>query len=108
MSTVAELYKGTGVNDNDLLLTTKNVQQYWHFQLLTTTGAADVEVTLDGITWSTSALALRDEGATTSTTYVLVTAALRSYSFQGKFTQVRVRQNGATAATAHLLCGNSA
>lgn len=106
MATIAELYKGTGVNDNDLLLTTKNVQQYSWFQLMTTAGAADVEITLDGVTWSTSALALRDEGATASTTYVLVTSALRVFSFQGKFTQVRVRQNGATAATAHLLCGD--
>ena len=101
----AQLFTGTGVNDNDLVLTTPNVQIYSSFTLMTTAGAADVEVTLDGITWATAPLALEDMGATTNTTYVLVTVALRVYQFRGKFTQVRVRQNGVTAATAHLIAG---
>jgi hypothetical protein len=100
-----ELYKGTGAADNDLLFTTANVQIYGSYTLMSTAGAVDVEVTLDGATWSTAALALEDAGSATNTTYVLVTTALRVYRFRGKYTQVRVRQNGATAATAHLLCG---
>lgn len=105
MSTVAKLFIGVGVSDNDLCITTDNVQHYNWFQLLTFTGVADVEVSLDGSTWSTVALALRDEGATASATYVIVTTAARVASFRGKFTLVRVRQNGATACTAHLLAG---
>lgn len=101
----AQLFSGTGVNDNDLLFTTGNIQQHGSYTLMSTAGAVDVEVTLDGATWSTAALALEDLGATANTTYVLVTAALRVYQFRGKFTQIRVRQNGVTAATAHLLCG---
>lgn len=101
-----ELYTGSGTNDNDLLFTTRNVQAHGSFTLMSTAGAVDVEVTLDGTTWSTTALSLEDLGATANTTYVVVTAALRVYQFRGKFTQVRVRQNGGTAATAHLLCGS--
>ena len=105
MSTVAQLFAGVGVNDNDLLFTANNVQHYSWFQLITHAGVADVEVSLDGITWSTAALALRDEGATASATYVLVTTAARVFSFRGKFTSVRVRQNGGTACTGQMLAG---
>jgi hypothetical protein len=106
MSTVAELYKGVATADNELLFTTKNVQQYGSFTLLSTVGAVDVEVTLNGSDWSTAALALEDAGATANGTYVVVTTANRVAKFRGKFTQIRVRQAGATGATASLLCGN--
>jgi hypothetical protein len=49
---------------------------------------------------------MEDQGATTSTTYVLVTAALRLYKFSGKYRCIRVLQNGATAAAATLMCGS--
>lgn len=101
-----EHYSGTGTNDNDLLFTTRNVEQHDTFQVMSTAGAVDVEATLDGTNWTTAPIALEDQGATTSTTYVLVTAANRMYRFRGKFTAVRVRQNGVTGATAHLLCGS--
>jgi len=103
--TAVEFFTGTGVSDNDLLFTTHDVEKHSLFTLMSSAGAVDVEVNLDGVNWSTAPLALEDQGATTSTTYVLVTAALRVYKFSGKYRQIRVRQNGATAATATLMCG---
>jgi hypothetical protein len=100
-----ELYTGTGANDNDVLFTTRNVQQHTWFTLLSTTGAVDVFPSVDGTTFATAPLALEDGGATANGTYVLVTAALRIYKFRGPFTRIQVLQNGGTAATAHLLCG---
>lgn len=101
-----EYYSGSGTNDNDLLFTTRSVEQHDTFQLMSTAGAVDVETTLDGANWTTAPLALEDQGATTSTTYVLVTVANRMYRFRGKFRQVRVRQNGVTGASATLLAGS--
>ncbi len=99
-------FSGTGTNDNDLLFTTSSVEQYGLFQLMSTAGSVDVEVTLDGANWSTAALAMEDQGATAVTTYVVATTAGRMAQFRGRFTAIRVRQAGATAATAVLLCGD--
>lgn len=101
----AELYTGTGTNDNDVLFTTRNVQQHTYFTLMSTAGAVDVDVSIDGTNFSTAALALEDAGATANATYVVVTAANRVYKFRGPFTRIRVVQNGGTATAASLLCG---
>jgi hypothetical protein len=103
-----ETYKGTGVNTGDILFTTANVQQHELFTLMSSAGAVDVFVTLDGVNFSTVALALEDQGSTTNSTYVQVTTAGRVFKFWGKYTQIRVKQNGATAATATLICGAGA
>lgn len=96
-------YSGSGANDNDLLFTTNDLSRFDACVLMSTTGAVDVEVTLDGSNWSTAPLSLQDFGAT-DTAPVLVTAALRVYAFVGKYRKVRIRQNGATAAAASLNC----
>lgn len=99
-------YSGlTGVNDNDVILTSGDVSDYDQFTLQSTAGAMDVLVSLDGTNFSTVHLALLDQGSTTPTTAVLVTAANRTYSFAGNFALVRILQNGATAvANGCLLC----
>jgi hypothetical protein len=66
----AESYKGTGVNTGDTLFTTANVQHHELFTLMSSAGAVDVWVTLDGTNFSTAALALEDQGATANGTYV--------------------------------------
>lgn len=92
------LYDGTGVNDNDLLFTTDEVSNYDTFELLGSAGAVDVEVLLKaGGTWATAPITMQDLGAA-SLTPVLVTASGRLYGFMGNFHQIRVRQNGASAA----------
>lgn len=102
----ARYYTGSGTNDNDLLFTTDNIEMCSMFTLMTTAGVADVEITLDGTNWSTVALAMEDQGATANGTYVLVTVANRVFKWQGKYRQIRVRQNGATAASGTLMCGS--
>lgn len=95
---------GVGVNDNDVVIQTGDVSQYREFQLMSTAGAMDVFVSLDGTNYTTAALSLVDWGATT-TSPVVVTAANRLYAFYGAFNFVRVLQNGATGvANACLVC----
>lgn len=104
----AETFKGVGVNANDVLFTTSNVQQHELFTLMSVTGAVQVLASVDGSNFATAPLALEDAGATANSTYVLVTAAARIYKFWGKFTALRVTQNGATASAATLICGAGA
>lgn len=85
-----------GINDNDVVLETDDVSRYSAFMLMTTAGAVDVFVSLDGTNFATAALSLVDMGAVT-TTPVIVTAAARIYGFRGIFKKIRVLQNGATA-----------
>lgn len=104
MRTVAE-FPGTGANDNDVMITVEDARQYDAFILMSTVGAVDIQINLNGTGWSTAPLSLTDMGAVT-TDPVLVTAANRVYGFRGVFRGVRVLQNGATGATASLMCGN--
>jgi hypothetical protein len=98
-------FVGTGTNNNDVVIQTNDVQRYNAFILLTTAGAVDVLVSLDGTNYSTEPLSLIDFGATTQDP-VIVTAAGRVYGFRGKFKYIRILQNGATAvASATLLAG---
>lgn len=95
---------GTGTNDNDVLFTQEQLTPYDTFMLASTTGAVDVEVSLDGTNF-VGPVSLTDMGATTSDP-VLVTAADRLYGFRGVgFHSVRVIQNGATASEATLTYG---
>lgn len=96
-------YFGSGTNDNDILFTTDDIALYSGCSLMSTTGAVDVFVSIDGTNFSTAALSLEDKGAT-NTNPVLVTAALRYYGFLVPVRYVRVLQNGATAAAASLYC----
>lgn len=99
-------FTGTGVNANDVLFTTEQVENCSMYTLMSTAGAVQVLVSLDGANFSTAPLALEDAGATTSTTYVLLTVANRVYKFQGKFRVIKVTQNGATASAATLMVGS--
>lgn len=95
-------YSGTGGSDNSVLFVAE-VSQYDACTIMSTTGAVDVFASLDGTNYATSALALQDMGAT-STNPVLVTAAGRVYGFVVKARNIRVQQNGATAAAASMNC----
>lgn len=104
----ADIFTGAGVNANDILFTTPNVQQHELFTLMSVTGAVQVLASIDGTNFATAPLALEDAGSAANSTYVLVTAAARVYKFWGKFTRLRVTQNGATASAATLICGAGA
>jgi len=97
MSEVTGFQSGVnGVNDNDILVTLDETGSSDTFNLMSTAGAMDVQVSLDGVNYTTAPLALTDQGATVSDP-VLVTAPNRMYGFRGKYRRVRVLQNGVTA-----------
>lgn len=102
------LYEGgIGVSDNDVVVQTDDVSPFDTFLIMSTAGACDVFASVDGTHYATAALSLTDMGATTSDP-VVVTAANRIYRFRGKFSKLKVEQNGATAATAvALMCSQS-
>lgn len=94
---------GSGTNDNDVVIDATDLMDGADtFLLMSTAGAMDVFVSLDGTNYTTAALSLTDMGATTSDP-VVVTAANRMYGFRGKFKAVRVLQNGATAVANAVL-----
>lgn len=96
----------TGTSDNDVVIQSEDVSKWDTFQLVSTAGAMDVFVSLDGTNYATAAMSLQDMGATTSDP-VVVTAANRLYGFRGKYAKVKVLQNGATGVTAAcLMCSN--
>jgi len=96
---------GLGVNDNDVVVQADDVSMFRRFFLMTSAGAADLTVSLDGTNYSTAPLSMNDLGSTSFATAVIVTVANRVYSFSGCFQSVRVLQNGATAiADVTLIC----
>lgn len=97
-------YFGTGTNANDVLFTTGSMIKYSACTLMSTTGAVQVFVSLDGTTFSTAPLTLVDDGSTTPTTNVLLTAPLRVYNFPSVYMAIKVTQNGATASAASMDC----
>jgi len=102
MSRVANI-TGSGTNDNDIVITLDdNSDEPDTFMLMSTAGAMDVFVSLDGTNYATAALSLADMGAITSDP-VVVTVANRIYGFRGKFKGIRVLQNGATAVVNAVL-----
>ena len=96
-------FTGTGTNDNDVLFVTSDMDRWDACLLMSSAGAVDVLVSLDGSTYSTAPLSLQDFGATDMNP-VLVTTTGRVYGFVGKFKYIKVLQNGATAATAAMNC----
>lgn len=104
-SSYTSKYTGAGTNDNDVVIQTNDVQRYSAFMLMSTAGAMDVFVSLDGTNYATAPLSLMDVGAVILDP-VVVTAANRIYGFRGVFKYLRVLQNGATAVVnATLLAG---
>lgn len=90
---------GVGVSDNDVVVQADDVIGFRSFFLLTTTGAVDVTVCLDGTNYSTAPVSLVDLGSASFAVAALLTVAHRLYRFDGAFQNVRVLQNGATAVT---------
>jgi hypothetical protein len=95
--------RGSCTEDDEELIITPNLSALDACMVMSATGAVDVYVSLDGTTYSTTALSLQDFGAT-DLNPVNVTAALRMYGFVGKYQKVKIVQNGATDAAVSLNC----
>lgn len=96
MASFSGLKTGTGTNDNDQVILLDDAEAFDTFHVMSTAGAMDVFVSLDGTNYITAPLSITDQGATTSSP-VLVTAANRMYGFRGKYRKIKILQNGATA-----------
>jgi hypothetical protein len=96
--------------DNDITIQADNLARFDSFMLYGgSAGACDVDFSVDsGLTYISIA-ALEDTGVAAPATRVLVTAATKLYLIAPglKMTNIRVRQNGATAiAGAFLIAFN--
>lgn len=87
---------GSGTNDDDVVIQLERADAYDTFLLMSTAGAMEVLVSLDGTNYSTAPLSLTDMGSEFADP-VIITVASRVYGFRGLFRAVRVVQNGATA-----------
>jgi hypothetical protein len=91
--------------DDDVLITTPDLSRFDTFHIHATAGSVDVFGSLDGTNFTTSALSLTDQSATTSDP-VVVAAAGKMYGLVGCYAKLRVMQNGATNPTSvTLMCG---
>ena len=97
------IYEGDAAGDNDTVIETGDVSGFKSFKIMSTAGAVDVVVSLDGTNYATAAHSLYDLGAELNTP-VLVTVANRVYEFYGPYRKVKVLQNGATGAEVDLIC----
>ncbi len=96
---------GISTEDNDVVCQTGSVIHFNTFLILSTAGALDVTVTLDGTNYSTAPLSITDMGAAASAP-VIVSVANRVYGFKGYFLKVRLLENGSTdTADVTLVCG---
>ena len=96
---------GIATEDDDVVCQTGSVIHFNTFLIMSTAGALDVAVTLDGTNYSTAALSLTDMGAAASAP-VIVSVANRVYGFKGYFMAIRVVEKGSTdVADVVLVCG---
>lgn len=95
---------GASANDNESPIVASDLADFDTFEIMSTAGAMDIFVSLDGTNFATAPRSIADLGATTLDP-VVVTAANRNYGFRGAFAAIRVDQNGATGvANACLVC----
>ena len=103
-----QLWKGiAGTGDDAVVIETTDISMFDTFTLMSTAGAMDVVVSLDGTNFTTAPLSMADLGAVT-TAPVIVTAAERMYGFRGSYRFIRVQQDaGVAVANARLMCKRS-
>lgn len=100
-------HSGTGTGDNTVLFTSGDLSSFNVHMIQSTVGIVDVEASLDGVNYSPAAkIALEDMASTSPSTRVLVTVVDQIYMLRGKYKNIRLVQNGATAATATMVSGN--
>lgn len=96
-----------GVNDNDVVYTSPDVSMYSTHSIECTVGTVDIQVTLDGTNWNTTqaAVLLHDDVTTGGGVKVLTIAAGKIGSLKGKYKNIRILQNGATASNCRIFHG---
>lgn len=96
-----------GVNDNDIVIELDDVQRFNSFSFQSAVGAMSVDVSLDGTNFNLN-IAFTDLASLTPATKVIATVADLLYRFEADIKAIRIRQEGATAATGSILiCGQA-
>ncbi len=96
-----------GILDNDIVIELDDVQRFNSFTFQSAAGAMSVDVSLDGSNFNLI-IAFTDLHSLAPATTVIATVADLVYQFEGNFKAIRIRQEGATAATGSILiCGQA-
>jgi len=99
-------YENSCTENDEEIIVTGDLSVYDVCSIVSTTGAVDLLVSLDGeVTYTTVAMSFLDKGAV-DTVPVNVTAAGTLYAFPVVFTHLKVLQNGATDAAVILRCSD--
>lgn len=93
---------GIGVNDGDVVIAPGDISRFDEFTLFSLTGSMQVFVSVDGVNFSTAAVALIDIQSLTDTP-VAATVAGSAYGIEGPYSLIKVQQTGATAVTGACL-----
>ncbi len=94
-----------GVSDNDIVIELNDVQRFNSFTFQSAAGAMSLDVSIDGSNFNLN-LAFTDLHSLAPATRVIATVADLLYQFEGNIKAIRIRQEGATAATGSILiCG---
>lgn len=92
-------------NVADVVIEVDDIQRFNEFALQSSVGFMDVLASLDGVTFSTP-IALYDRSATAAEIRVLEAGPGPSYSFEGNYKALRIRQSQLGFVTdAVLVCG---
>jgi len=88
----------TGTNDNDVVYTSQDISQYVEHFFRADAGSVSIQAYVNGA-W-TSDLAFENVESVAPTTFVLTTTGTGLYRVIGRYTKLRILQNGATPASA--------
>jgi alpha-L-fucosidase len=91
-----------GTNDNDVVYTSTDVSLYNYHTIECTAGTVDIQVSVDGTNYNTTqaAVLLHDDVTTGGGVFVLTIASGKIGILKGKFKNIKILQNGATASNA--------
>ena len=85
-----------GVDDNDVVYTSQNVEDYDEHLFHAVAGVVTVQVLINGV-WSAD-IAFDDLDSVAPATLVVITTTTQHYRLRGKFEKIRFLQAGAVAS----------
>lgn len=91
-----------GVNDNDVVYSSDQVDQYRDHVIEVIAGTVTVQGSLDGENWSVDLFTQDLQVATRDTYVATMTGAGKLFRLPGRFKKIRVLQDGATASNARI------
>ena len=104
--TIGGSYTAANATDNTVVYTSGDISQFNIHTIEGVTANADVFVSLDGTTFTTNPIYLRDlYAASPDANYTPTVAANKVYMLVGKFKKIKIQNAGAAASTVKVLHG---